>query len=595
MPCKKAVLPDLIRDPFAERPTLAIDSGLRRNDNLAKENLIQKIYGHIGGLKPEQLRRIELFYRRRVPPEQVLNHELARQLTEISREINRQLGLLITRRGDVAFVIVGDARKIFIPDLSAFRTSSVRFRGLRLIHTHLDAEGLTTDDLTDLALLRLDLVAAVEVAPNGLPGFVHAAHLLPENTEDRYWTILDPVRPSALHLDFLTFIQALEGEFARKERTRKVDAKDRALLVRAETDPTSDSEGSLTELRELAVTSGVEVFDVVLQQRSQTDPKYVVGRGKLSEIVIRALQIGANLLIFDHELTPAQIRSIADFTELRVIDRTQVILDIFAHRARTREGKIQVELAQLKYRLPRLVQRDTSLSRLAGGIGGTGPGETKLEVDRRRVRERIHRLEAELKDIGQARGQRRVRRGKASLPVISIVGYTNAGKSTLLNALTQSRVFVENRLFATLDPKSARLRFPRDTEAVITDTVGFIRDLPPELFAAFRSTLEELHEADLLLHVIDVSNPNFESHIAAVEKVLAEIGILDKPTLRVFNKEDRFPDREVLANLCRRFGAIAISALLPGTLARLIEQMERQLGDVCRSWSHSASPPPCSP
>jgi GTP-binding protein HflX len=523
-----------------------------------------------------------------------LTHELARQLTELSRELNRQLGLLIDRRGEVAYVIVGTHQDIFIPDLSDFRASSLRFRGLRLIHTHLDREGLTGDDLTDLALLRLDLVAAVEVEPDGLPGLVHLAHLVPENTDNRFWSTLEPVRPSALNWDFPAFIQDLEGEFARKERTRKVEAKDRALLIRVETDPAFDSAVALLELRELAETSGVEVFDTVLQHRPQLDAKYVVGRGKLSEIVIRALQIGANLLIFDHELTPAQIRSITDFTDLRVIDRTQVILDIFAHRARTREGKIQVELAQLKYRLPRLVRSDTSLSRLAGGIGGTGPGETKLEVDRRRVRERIHRLEEELKGIGQARGQRRAKRGKVGLPVISIVGYTNAGKSTLLNALTKSRVFVENRLFATLDPKSARLRFPRDTEAVITDTVGFIRDLPPELFTAFRSTLEELNEADVLLHVIDVSNPNFEGHIAAVEKVLEEIGILDKPTLRIFNKEDGFPDKIVLANLCRRFAATPISALSPATLPVLLERLESWLGDACRSSKHSVSPPPYS-
>jgi GTP-binding protein HflX len=284
--------------------------------------------------------------------------------------------------------------------------------------------------------------------------------------------------------------------------------------------------------------------------------------------------MGANLLVFDHELTPGQVRSLADFTEMKIIDRTQVILDIFAQRAHSREGKIQVELAQLKYLLPRLAVKHTAMSRLTGGIGARGPGETKLEINRRRVRERINLLERDLADIEKARGQRRVKREKKGLPVISIVGYTNAGKSTLLNSMTQSRVFTEDRLFATLDPKSSRLRFPRDTEAVITDTVGFIRDLPPDLFAAFRATLDELHEAHVLMHVIDVSNPDFENHIAAVDKILADLEIKDKPTLIVFNKEDRILDKPLLATLCRRFNAVAVSALDKSTLPRVIEKLE---------------------
>jgi GTP-binding protein HflX len=262
---------------------------------------------------------------------------------------------------------------------------------------------------------------------------------------------------------------------------------------------------------------------------------------------------------------------------MKVVDRTQIILDIFARRAHSREGKLQVELAQLKYLLPRLVTKNTAMSRLTGGIGGRGPGETKLEINRRRVRDRIHRLEREMQEIERARGQRRVKRGKRGLPIISIVGYTNAGKSTLLNTLTKSRVFTEDRLFATLDPKSSRLRFPRDTEAIITDTVGFIRDLPRDLFAAFRATLDELHEADVLLHVIDISNPNFESHIAAVEKILEELAIIGKPAFRVFNKEDRFPDKGMLQNLCQRFCAIAISALNAETLPPLVDRLETMI------------------
>ena len=271
------------------------------------------------------------------------------------------------------------------------------------------------------------------------------------------------------------------------------------------------------------------------------------------------------------------MRSIGDFTGLKVIDRTQVILDIFARRAHSREGKIQVELAQLKYLLPRLMHKDTSLSRLAGGIGGTGPGETRLEIDRRRIRERIHRLEKDLKSVAKSRGQRRGRREKSGLPVISIVGYTNAGKSTLLNTLTQSAVLAEDKLFATLDTKSARLRFPRDTEAVITDTVGFIRNLPRELFSAFRATLDELQEADLLLHVIDVSGSRFEEQIAAVESILEELEIHDKPAIRVFNKTDRLENKALLENLCRRFDAVPVSALDKTTLFGLLERIEAAL------------------
>ncbi len=509
-----------------------------------------------------------------MPPERIITHDLARQLTEISRGLNRQLGLLITRRGEVAYVIVGSHHNIVIPPLDGFRSSSLRFKGLRLIHTHLAGEELTTDDLTDLALLRLDLVCAVESGEDGLPGLAHTAHLIPENPEGRYWQTLSAQRPAEMETDFTAFITALEGEFARRQKTRKVEAVDRAILVRVETNPLFDSEASLAELKELCRTAGVEVFDAVLQRRPEVDPRFLIGRGKLSDLVIRALQMGANLLVFDHELSAAQIRSIADFTEMKVIDRTQVILDIFAKRAHSKEGKIQVELAQLKYRLPRLTRQDAGLSRLAGGIGGTGPGETKLEVDRRRTRDRIHHLEKELKGIEKARGQRRGRRERRGLPVISIVGYTNAGKSTLLNALTQSTVLTEDRLFATLDPKSSRLRFPRDSSAVITDTVGFIRDLPKELVAAFAATLDELQEADILLHVIDTSNPAFEAQIAAVEKILADLELIGKPTLRVFNKADQVPDRALLTTLCKRFGAVAISALDPATLPPLMERLE---------------------
>ena len=507
----------------------------------------------------------------------IITHEQAREIAALSRRIHRQIGILVTRRGEVARVIVVDHRQIVIPDLGGFRSSPARLKGLRLIHTHLDGEKLTGDDLTDLALLRLDMVSAIEVDGEGRPGRMHSAHLIPENPGGAYWFIMEPRSVFEADLNFTEFIRALEEQFARTQRPRRVAAAEGAILVRVETDPLEWGEGSLEELGELARSSGVEVMDTVIQHRQRFDPRYLMGRGRLADLVIRALQIGANLLIFDHELSPTQVRSITDFTELKVIDRSQLILDIFARRAHSREGKIQVELAQMQYLLPRLATKNTAMSRLTGGIGGTGPGETKLEINRRRARERIGRLKRELAQVQRGRGQRRRLREKRGLPVISIIGYTNTGKSTLLNALTHSTVLTEDRLFATLDPKSSRLRFPRDREAIITDTVGFIRNLPRELAAAFRATLEELDGADLLLHVIDVSNPGFEDQILAVERIVGELDLTHKKSLRIFNKIDLFSDRGVLDNLCRRFDAIPLSALDPETLPPLLDRLEREL------------------
>ncbi|HWP47621.1 MAG TPA: GTPase HflX [Candidatus Limnocylindrales bacterium] len=429
----------------------------------------------------------------------------------------------------------------------------------------------------DLALLRLDLMGAISVQPDGLPGFAYLAHLLPKNLENKNWLLLDPVHPSQLELDFEQLIRSLEEEFARVQGVRELgDNRERAILVSVTSGSKFEAEDSLAELKELARSSGILVLDSVLQHRPKPDPKFLMGKGKLQELVLKALQLGADLLVFDQELTPAQVRTLADFTDLKIIDRAQLILDIFAQRAHSRVGKVQVELAQLKYMLPRLSTRDDALSRLTGGIGGRGPGETKLEVDRRRVKDRIHRLENELKHLAKGREQRRSRRLKKELPIVSIVGYTNAGKSTLLNALTHSQVYVEDQLFATLDPTSRRLRFPRDLEVIITDTVGFIRDLPKDLMEAFRSTLDELEDADLLLHVVDVSNPRFEEQIQAVNKILYELGLHTKPTLIVFNKEDKV-DPKLVENLCRLYQAVSISALQPNTLFKLTQRMEKEL------------------
>lgn len=352
----------------------------------------------------------------------------------------------------------------------------------------------------------------------------------------------------------------------------------------------AESEESLLELKELAWSNNLVVLDTIVQHRSRIDPKYVLGKGKLNDFVIKTLQLGADLIIFDRELTPAQIRSISDVTELKIIDRTQLILDIFAQRAKSNDGKIQVELAQMRYLLPRLITKNTAMSRLTGGIGGRGPGETKLEINRRRVRDRINRLQKDLKAVSAHRSRQRMKRRKSGLPILSIIGYTNAGKSTLLNSLTNSSVATEDRLFATLDPTTRRLRFPRDIEVAITDTVGFIKDLPKELIRAFHATLDELKEADLLLHVVDISNSNFEEQIEAVKKILSGLELDDKPTLLVFNKEDR-ADKEEVKNFCRFYDAVSISARDASTLKGLIERLQQiVLGSFpngSETWKHA--------
>lgn len=533
---------------------------------------MKKIYGNIAGLKPNQLKRLENLYRRKTSPESIATFEMTKEISMLSLEIRRQIALLIDRQGKVNFVIVGDQQKVVIPDLSDYRIAPGRLRGLRCIHTHLKKEPLSSDDFTDLALLSLDIMAAVTFSDEGWPEKVHASHILPGSPQKPY-LILDPLDPHYLDIGCYGLIQSLEGELSRKRLSLHLDQeKERALLISVTSDSKAVAEDSLAELKELVRTSGIYVAGTVLQQRQKIDPRFLMGRGKLQEIIILALQNFASLLIFDQELNPSQIRSITDATELKVIDRTQLILDIFAQRAQTREGKLQVELAQLKYLLPRLVTKNTAMSRLTGGIGGRGPGETKLEINRRRVRERITQLEKSLDAVKKQRRQQRSLRSRKGLPIISIIGYTNAGKSTLLNTLTNSRVLAESKLFATLDPSSRRLRFPRDIEVIITDTVGFIKNLPEDLKVAFRATLEELESADLLLHVIDISNPRFEDQIESVEKILEDLNLKNIPMIRVLNKQD-LVEKSAVSRLEKNLDGIALSALDVPSLLPLIEKM----------------------
>lgn len=531
---------------------------------------------------------------RRVSADTIISPELARQMSELSHESGRQIGVLINRKGQVEYVMVGTAKGIELPDFGRSRVSEDRFRGLRCVHTHLAGEKLTQDDLTDLALLRLDLMSAILVdRKDGLPGLVYSAHLVPttadsfaEEAQSLPYAFLEPRLPSQLDTDFSGLIRSLEDEMARVRMTARSrqTGHERAILVGVTTDDIEEAEESLAELSELALSANVAVLDTVLQRRPQIDARTVLGKGKLDDLLIRSMRLGADILVFDTELTPAQVRSLSDATELKVIDRSQLILDIFAQRARSREGKLQVELAQLKYLLPRLVIGQTSaFSRLAGGIGGRGPGETKLETDRRRVRDRIAHLERQVDDLGRQRQERRKARVQRHLPIISLVGYTNAGKSTLLNALTQSDVYAEKQMFATLDPTSRRLRLPYEQEVIINDTVGFIRDLPDALVSAFRATLEEIADSDLLVHVADASNPRVLHQIESVRKIIGELEFNKIPELIVLNKSDLIDDcriGEIERQIVLDSGlqCVSVSAIRRRSLRPMVETIAELIG-----------------
>ena len=537
--------------------------------------IIARVCGNTQGLKKNHLRVLERVGSRRVQRDLIIGPEMARTLCELSHELNRQIGLLIHRSGKIEQVIVGDYSGLMIPKLSQIRAAGGRLRGLRLVHTHPGGEDLTDDDLMDLLFLRLDLMSVLKITPEGLPDKLYSAHLLPIGENGQMWSFLDPVHPARQQEGFDELVRALEEEFSRQRRTASLDReRDRAILISVSTESRLQAVASLEELRELARSDDILVLDEVLQRRNKINPRFILGRGKLTEIVIAALRLDANLLIFNQELNPSQIRSITDFTDLRVIDRTQLILDIFAHRAMSREGKLQVEMAQLKYMLPRLSSRDDALSRLTGGIGARGPGETKLEIDRRRINDRLAKLAKELKAVGRERYRRRAKRRKKDLPVISLVGYTNAGKSTLLNSLTDSAIIAEDKLFATLDPTSRRLRFPQEIEVIITDTVGFINHLPKDLLQAFKATLEELEEADLLVHVIDISNPSFRHQVEVVEGLLEELGLGRIPCLKVFNKTDLIDIDENRAEVIGREG-VGISALDRETFGPFLDKAQQ--------------------
>jgi GTP-binding protein HflX len=538
------------------------------------------VAGKTNGLKAGQIKRLSRLAQRRMKSDEIVSPDFAASMAALSFEIKRQIGLLIGREGTVYSVLVGDERSILIPNISHLRFGKGRLRGVRWVHTHLKNEPLTRDDLTDLSLLQLDLVAAIGLLPNGVVGSLYVAHLLPPNPEGEVYESLPPRPVHQFDLPLTEFLAALDAEFevgsghAQPGADRSLE---RVMLVSVSKAARLDIESSLDELADLARSARLAPIDRVIQRPQALHPKYLLGQGKLKEVIVSARQQQIDLLIFDQPLTPLQTREIGKITEMKVIDRTQLILDIFAQRAKTREAKVQVELAQLRHQLPRLSDRSTALSRLTGGIGGRGPGETRLEIDLRRARDRVTRLEREHETLSRARSRRRVQRAESRLPIFSIVGYTNAGKSTLLNALTASHIATGNRLFETLDTTTRRLRFPREREVILTDTVGFIHALPDDLMGAFRSTLDELRDACLLIHLVDISHPRFAQQMAAVTETLGALELSQTPRLLVFNKIDRVDPDEV-TNLCARHAAVAVSALRPESLKPLLAELELRTG-----------------
>ncbi|NDV28257.1 GTPase HflX [Desulfovibrio sp. JC010] len=520
------------------------------------------------------MKRINRLADRRYNDPNGFTNEQARELSFLSHEIGRQIGLLVNRQGKPEMILVGDPGSIYIPELPRARQSEGRLRGLRLLHTHISGENLSEEDLMDMVFLRLDSVTVVASDPYGEPDFVQYAYLLPPGAGTKPYEQLPPVRWDRADMDLPGQIKALEDEFRRADRTRDTtDKRERAIVVSVSQDPKSVQERSLDELEDLADTAGLKVEGRLVQRIRKLNPKFIMGKGKLAELEVIALQADAEVILFDQELSAAQMRNLAKLTERKVLDRTQLILDIFAQHATTRAGKLQVEMAQLKYTMPRLVGKNRAMSKLMGGIGGRGPGETKLEIDRRRIKDKLTKLGKELKKVSRQRGFTRERRARAGVPVVSLVGYTNAGKSTLLNTLTNSGVLAEDKLFATLDPTSRRIRFPREQELILTDTVGFIRQLPVELKEAFRATLEELEAADVLLHVCDSSHPEVGEQIAAVDNIVADMNLGDVTTILVLNKWDKLDEEQQELMRSTYPQGIPSSALNRRSLNVLVEEI----------------------
>lgn len=544
---------------------------------------MREIKGNIKGIRDSVIAELQKLYDMQSP--QLVSQELAVKLADITEYINREISVYITRSGQIIEIAVGDNATVELPSFSG-RRGAGRLSGIRCIHTHPGGNPyLSGVDISALKNNKYDAMIAIGVVSPDFTkseltfGLITGIDSNENYTAECYgpYSIED-----AENINFVNTVSTIERILDKQTGTASLQVmSERAILIGMEwgrNDSLWTVDDSLEELKQLADTAGATVIKKFIQKRPKPDPAFFIGRGKVQELALYAQQENIDLCIFDDELSPAQQRNIESVMGIRILDRTALILDIFAQRARTNEGKLQVELAQLQYTLPRIMGKGLMLSRLGGGIGTRGPGETKLEVDRRRIRDRIAFIKDQIEKVKAVRSLHRSKRKKNNVFEVSLVGYTNAGKSTLLNTLTNSDIYAKDQLFATLDPTTRQLTLPNKQEIIITDTVGFIQRLPHQLIAAFRSTLEVVTEADLLVHVIDVSHELYKEQAAAVHEVLKEIGAETKPVITVYNKIDKLPPDSKLADrLAQEEDTVCISAAKKLNLETLQQMIESHL------------------